>query len=146
MKILSLDFAENNFIPRKFTCDGENINPNLKIEGVVENTKGLVLIMDDPDAPSGTFVHWLMWNISPQMTKILENQLPAGVMQGTNSGGKVSYMGPCPASGAHHYVFKLYALDNTLDLPPESKKADLESAMQGHIIESAQLIGLYERQ
>ena len=145
MKILSSDFTGGGLVPEKFTCDGQNISPNLKIEEASENTKSFALIMDDPDAPSGTFVHWLMWNISSETAQILEGELPASVAQGTNSGGKVGYMGPCPANGTHHYVFKLYALDNTLDLSPESKKAELESAMQGHIIESAQLVGLYER-
>jgi Raf kinase inhibitor-like YbhB/YbcL family protein len=105
----------------------------------------LALIVDDPDAPSGTFVHWLVWNIDPQTKSIAANTIPAGAKQGTTSAGKTGYVAPCPPSGSHHYIFKLYALDTMLDLTPNAGKDNLEQAMQGHTLDSAELISLYKR-
>jgi len=145
MKLISPVFENNQFIPSKYTCDGEDINPPLQIREVPEGTKSLVLIVDDPDAPMGTWVHWVVWNIKPSTTLIEENNLPEGAIEGINSFGKRHYGGPCPPSGTHHYYFKLYALDKELELPLNSEKADVEKAMTGHILDSAELIGLYQR-
>jgi len=113
---------------------------------VPEGTKSLVLIMDDPDAPIDTWDHWIVWNISPAITSIEENSVPEGGVQGMNSFGKAPYGGPCPPSGAHHYYFKLYALDKELELDSSSRKEDVEGAMEDHVLERAELIGLYQRQ
>lgn len=145
MEIASPVFQHNGLIPQKYTCDSEDVNPPLNIMEVPTNAQSLVLIVDDPDAPSGDFVHWVVWNINPGILSIEENSVPEGGIQGTTDFGDVGWGGPCPPSGVHHYYFKLYALDTKLDLPVSSKKADVEKAMQGHIIEQAELIGLYER-
>lgn len=145
MKLESPAFEHNQKIPSKYTCDGKNINPPLKIESVPEATKSLVLIMDDPDAPRGTWVHWTLWNISPDTKEIPENSVPAGAVQGQTSFGKPGYGGPCPPSGTHRYFFKLYALDATLELSPQADRATLETAMEGRILDKAELIGLYSR-
>jgi Raf kinase inhibitor-like YbhB/YbcL family protein len=143
MKLTSSAFEHNQPIPKKYTCDGEDINPPLKIEGVPEGTKSLVLIVDDPDAPMGVFCHWIVWNIDPKISQIEENSKPG--IEGINDFGKNSYGGPCPPSGIHHYHFKIYALDTLLDLPLSSKKSDLEKAIQNHILDWAELIGTYQR-
>jgi Raf kinase inhibitor-like YbhB/YbcL family protein len=145
MKIESPAFENNQPIPSKYTCDGEDINPPLKISDVPENAKSLVLIVDDPDAPLGTFTHWIVWNIDPKTSFVEENSVPAGAIVGVNDFGKNSYGGPCPPSGTHHYHFKLYALDTTLNLDKNSKKKDLEKAMENHILEKAEIIGIYKR-
>lgn len=145
MQITSVDFQNNQKIPLKFTCDLDNISPQLKFSNVQEQTKSLVLIMDDPDAPMGTFVHWILININPKTQMIPENSAPQEALQGYNSAGKNFYTGPCPPSGTHRYFFKLYALDKELVLTQESDKKAVEAAMEGHIIEKAELIGLYER-
>jgi len=145
MKIASSAFENKQMIPQKYTCDGENINPPLQITEVPSNTQSLVLIVDDPDAPSGDWVHWLVWNINPETKLITENESPQGAIQGTNDFGKQNYGGPCPPSGIHHYQFKIYALDTTLNLPSSSRKKDLETAMANHILDKDMLIGLYQR-
>lgn len=145
MKLASSAFSHNQAIPAKYTCNGENINPPLSILDVPQNAKSLVLIMDDPDAPAGTWVHWIVWNIDPTTKEIAENSVPAGAIQGKTSFGSVGYGGPCPPSGTHRYFFKLYALDATLSLSPSAIKPDLEKAMNGHILEKTELIGLYSR-
>jgi len=123
-------------------CDSENINPELNIAGVPESAKSLALIMDDPDAPSGMFVHWVMWNIP--VTDVIEEDSAPGT-EGLNGRGETGYIGPCPPSGEHRYFFKLYALDTTLDLPQNTDKEALLSALEPHTIESAELVGLYSR-
>jgi Raf kinase inhibitor-like YbhB/YbcL family protein len=145
MKISSPAFENNSKIPEKYTCDGENVNPPLKIEGVPKEAKSLVLIVDDPDAPMGTFLHWLVWNIPPETNFIEENSLPERAIQGKNDFGKENYGGPCPPFGTHRYFFKLYALDKILDLPPGSNLKEVEKAMDGHILDQDQLVGLYQR-
>lgn len=145
MKITSSSFAHNQNIPPKYTCDGENINPPLQFSDIPADAKSLVLISDDPDAPMGTWVHWILWNIDPKTTEISEKSVPAGAIEGTTSFGETGYGGPCPPSGVHRYFFKLYALDTKLDLPISVKKEDLEKAMQQHILASAEMIGLYTR-
>lgn len=146
MIISSPAFENNKEIPSKYTCDGENINPSLQISKVPEGTQSLVLIMDDPDAPAGTWVHWIIWNIDPKTAEVAENSVPPGGVGGVTSFGSTGYGGPCPPSGTHRYFFKLYALDTKLDLPSEADKAQLEKAMEGHILDQAELVGLYSRQ
>ncbi len=141
MKIESV-FGNNEFIPKKYTCQGEDINPKLIIKDIPNGTKTLALIMDDPDAPMGTWVHWVMWNIPPG--NIEENSAPG--VQGVNSWGRNEYGGPCPPSGIHRYFFKVYALDTELDLPETTTKEGLLKAMEGHILASAQLVGLYKKE
>ncbi len=141
LQITSTAFGHNQMIPREYTCQGEDVNPSLEIRGIPPAAKSLALIMDDPDAPMGTWDHWLVYNIAP-VERIERNSIPG--VQIKNSFGRLNYGGPCPPSGTHRYFFKLYALDTTLTLPPASKKA-LEKAMQGHILNEAQLMGLYKK-
>lgn len=145
MKISSPEFENNGMIPKKFTCQGQDISPKLVFSGVPEGTVSLVLIMDDPDAPNGMWVHWVMFNIPNDTRTINEDSVPDDAVQGLNSWPKNSYGGPCPPSGTHRYFFKLYALDSMLDLDESATKADVEQAMQGHLIEKAELIGLYKK-
>jgi len=141
--VKSSAFEANKPIPRKYSCDGQDINPPLKIEGLPKEAKTLVLIVDDPDAPSGTFDHWVVWNIPASMANIGENAVPG--MEGMNSARQQGYMGPCPPSGTHRYFFKIYALDTALTLSIGSKKKDVEKAIQDHILAKGELIGLYSR-
>ncbi len=145
MKISSPAFKHNEMIPSKFTCDGADVNPALMIEGVPAEAKTLALIVDDPDAPRGTWVHWVVWNIDPKTKEIKENSVPAGAKQGMTDFRQKNYGGPCPPPGTHRYFFKLYALDTVLDLGTNADKAKLEAAMKGHIIGQAELIGRYGR-
>ena len=140
LTITSSAFKNNEMIPSLYTCDGSNINPPLKIAWLPEDTRSVALIMDDPDAPGGTWVHWVLWNI-PAKTSIEENAVPG--MQGLNDFKRQSYGGPCPPSGMHRYFFKVYALNTTLYLGRNSKKEDLEKAMQNHILAKGELMGLY---
>ncbi len=146
MKLASSSFENNQNIPKTYSCDGDNINPPLEISDVPENAKSLAIIMDDPDAPSGTFTHWLMWNIAPDTKKILEGDWPENAEQGINDGGELGYMGPCPPSGIHHYHFKLYALSEKLDIPPNSTKEELEKEIEDAFIAKSELVGTYSRQ
>ncbi len=142
LTITSSVFENNGVIPAKYTCDGEDVNPPLSIEGVPEGTESLVLIVDDPDAPMGTWDHWVVWNIPP-VKKIEENSVPG--TEGINDFRKHSYGGPCPPSGTHRYFFKVYALDTKLDLSSNSRKRDVEKAMEGHILAEGEIVGLYSR-
>lgn len=146
MKIWSPVFEHNGFIPKKYTCDGEDINPPLVIEEVPVKAKSLVLIIDDPDAPRGTFTHWLLWNIPADINEVKEGEIPAGAVQGLNDFGKLDYGGPCPPSGVHRYFFNLYALDEVLDLKEGSSRKELESTMEPLIIAQAVLMGKYTRE
>jgi len=145
MKLTSTAFQENGLIPRDYTCDGKDMNPPLTIGDVPAGAKSLAMIVDDPDAPVGTWVHWVIWNIDPGAKTIAQNSVPAGAVQGVNDFRTNRYGGPCPPSGAHRYFFKLYALDTTLKIGPKSTKTDLEKAMSGHIIGQGQLMGTYKR-
>lgn len=145
MELSSPAFANNSNIPQKYTCDGDDVNPPLQINKVPEGTKSLVLIVDDPDAPLGTWDHWLVWNISPSVSLIEEDSIPGGAIEGTNDFGKQPYGGPCPPSGTHHYHFKLYALDKTLNMPASARKEELEKAMEEHVLDWTELVGLYQR-
>ncbi len=144
MRISSAVFENEGVIPSEYTCDGRDISPPLRFEEVPEGTVSLALIMDDPDAPLGTFDHWMVWNIPPSATSIQEGKAPEGV-QGKNDFGRNGYGGPCPPRGVHRYLFKLYALDAKLDLPEGSRKKALEKAIQGHIVEHATLTARYSR-
>ena len=144
MNVTSSAFQEGANIPSKFSCDGANSSPPLQISDVPSEAKSLVLIVDDPDAPSGLFTHWAVWNISPQMSTIAEGSVPKGV-QGTNDFGKSGYGGPCPPSGAHRYYFKIFALDRELDLPFRAKRGQLDAAIEGHVIAQGELMGRYSR-
>ncbi|MBI5415656.1 MAG: YbhB/YbcL family Raf kinase inhibitor-like protein [Candidatus Omnitrophica bacterium] len=159
MKLTSPAFEHNQMIPRKYTCQGEDINPPLAITGIPEGTQSLALIMDDPDAPMGTWVHWTVWNITPHIKEIQENMIPnlapwdpaspatpLPAMEGITSFGKTGYGGPCPPSGTHRYFFKLYALDAQLSFKGTPSKQALEQAMRGHILEKTELVGLYKKQ
>ncbi len=145
MEISSSAFANNENIPAKYTCDGDNINPPLTFSNVPENTKSLVLINDDPDAPNGTWIHWTVWNIDPTTSEVAENSIPNNGSEGMTSFGFRHYGGPCPPSGTHRYFFKLYALDKTIELDTGATAADLEINMDGHVLEKAEFIGLYSR-
>ena len=144
MKITSPAFGNNQPIPSRFTCDGDNVSPPLVFSDVPDNAKSLALIVDDPDAPLGTWVHWVVFNIPKEVREIKENSVPQGV-QGLTSAGQPSYQGPCPPSGTHRYFFKLYALDATLSLQDKADKKTVEAAMQNHIVAQAELIGLYSK-
>lgn len=146
MKLTSSVFEHNESIPSTYTCDGRDVNPPFAISGVPEGAKSLALIVDDPDAPAGDWVHWLVWNIDPGTTEIGEGSIPDGAVQGTTDFNRTGWGGPCPPSGTHRYFFKLYALDTALNLETSAKKAELERAMEGHELERTELIGLYERQ
>ncbi len=144
MKLTSPDFKNNESIPAKFTCQGEDVSPALEISDVPSDTKSLVLIVDDPDAPRGVWVHWVVFNIDFAVRSIAENFAP-GVLGRNDSGGNL-WSGPCPPWGAHRYFFKLYALDITaLPLKEGATKAQVEVAMQGHIISRAELVGLFKK-
>lgn len=150
MELKSKTFELGGLIPAKYTCDGEEISPPLNWSDTPAGTKTFALISDDPDAPVGTWVHWVIWNIPASARALDENlpksaSLPNGAKQGTTDFRRIGYGGPCPPSGTHRYFFKLYALDMTLDLPASTTKKDLEMAMQGHILAQAELIGKYRR-
>ena len=142
MQITSTAFLHNKSIPKKYTCEGDDINPPLKIQGAPQGAQSLALIVDDPDAPGGMWVHWVVFNIKPAET-IAEASVPG--TQGSNDFRQENYGGPCPPSGTHRYYFKIYALDSILDLKAGASKADLEKAMQGHILDESELIGLYKK-
>lgn len=146
MQIISPAFGHRERIPKKYTCDGEDINPPLTISDVPEGTKSLALIHDDPDALAGTWVHWTIWNIAPSTREIAERSVPEGAIEGAQSWERTGYGGPCPPSGTHRYFFKIYALDTVLDLTPNTDVKGLGAAMAGHILDTAELIGLYARQ
>ena len=145
MKITSSAFEDNQAIPREFTCDGGDKNPALVIDGVHPSAKSLVFIVDDPDAPGGTWTHWVVWNIKPTIKEIREGEKPEGGVEGITSFGHPGYGGPCPHNGMHRYFFKLYALDTILNIPLTSTVEDVEEAMKGHIVADAKLMGTYTR-
>jgi Raf kinase inhibitor-like YbhB/YbcL family protein len=144
MKIESSEFKHGEAIPAVFTCQGDDKSPPLKISDVPAEAKSLVLIVDDPDAPGGTWVHWLVWNIPPDTGVFDQNHVPNGAVQGKNSWGRAGYGGPCPPSGTHRYFFKLYALDDMLPLSSANVQ-QLEKAMKPHIIEQCELMGTYRK-
>lgn len=145
MKITSTAFQHNQDIPGVYTCDGKNINPPLSFLDVPEHAKSLVLIVDDPDATIGTFTHWVVFNIDPKVKEVLENSIPTEGIMGMTDFGVSGYGGPCPVNGKHRYFFKLYSLESVLSLSENANKKMVEDAMQEHIIDSAEIIGLYSR-
>jgi Raf kinase inhibitor-like YbhB/YbcL family protein len=142
LQITSSGFMADKDMPSKYTCDGDNVNPPLTIKNFPATTQSFAIIMDDPDAPNGTFVHWVTWNI-PADGEIKENSSPG--KEGLNGKGTYGYTGPCPPSGKHHYHFKVYALDTKLDMPEKTGKAELEAAMKGHVLATGEIVGLYSR-
>lgn len=142
LSVYSTVFSHKGHIPSEYTCDGRDINPPLEVENIPEGTKSLALIMEDPDAPRGTFDHWLVWNISPN--EAIAEQTNPGI-SGTNDFGKTGYGGPCPPSGVHRYFFKVYALDTKLELLAGADKKTLLEAMNGHILSEGEMMGLYQR-
>jgi Raf kinase inhibitor-like YbhB/YbcL family protein len=142
LTITSPAFQPNQTIPEKYTCDGTN--PPLTIEGVPEGTRSLALVFDDPDAPSGTFDHWILWNIPPSQHEIAEHSVPG--VEGLNSDQLHGYVGPCPPPGKpHRYTFKVYAVDTELELDANSDKKALEKALKGQVLAEGKLVGLYGR-
>ncbi|MBN1897636.1 MAG: YbhB/YbcL family Raf kinase inhibitor-like protein [Spirochaetes bacterium] len=150
MILTSSAFKEGGMIPSKYTCDGENISPSVSWENFPEGTKSFAIICDDPDAPAGTWVHWVIFNI-PAKTRSLpanvspEKELNDGTLQGLNDFRKIGYGGPCPPSGVHRYFFKIYALDVVLELSAGATKAQLLKAMENHILAQAKIMGRYQR-
>lgn len=145
MHITSSIFKNGEPIPQKYTCDGGDINPPLFISDIHQKAKSLVLLADDPDAPGGTWTHWVVWNIHPSIKDIPEGSVPEGGIEGKTSFERSGYGGPCPHKGTHRYFFKLYALDTVLNVPLTSAAEDVEEAMKGHIMADAKLMGTYSR-
>lgn len=144
MKLTTV-FGHNENIPSIYTCDGKDLAPELTISDVPASAKELALIVDDPDAPMGTWVHWILYNIPATTTKIDNKNLPSSIKEGMTDFGRIGWGGPCPPNGQHRYFFKLYAIDKVLDLPVVATKKELENEIKNHIIEKAELIGLYKR-
>ena len=144
MQISSSAFVNNASIPTNFTCSGLNINPPLTFSKIPTEARSLALILDDPDAPNGTFTHWVVYNISPSTTSVAQGVNPNGVVA-SNSAGTRNYVGPCPPSGEHRYHFKLYALDLVFRDGEFANKGQLEEAMRGHVIDQAELIGRFQK-
>jgi len=150
IKITSPAFENEGMIPAKYTCDGEDLSPPLQCDTVPEGTKSIALISDDPDAPMGTWVHWVLFNLPADTRQLPEDippdkTLPNGAKQGTSDFGRIGYGGPCPPGGTHRYFFKIYALDTELSLQAGARKRDLLKAMEGHILGQGQLMGKYKR-
>jgi Raf kinase inhibitor-like YbhB/YbcL family protein len=142
--ITSSAFTHGGTLPTRYGCSGQSLSPPLSFAGVPKGAKSLALIVTDPDAPSGTFTHWVAWNIPPDTKEIAEGHAAPG-SEGTSDFGKRGYGGPCPPSGSHRYFFHLYALDTTLDLAADSERADVERAMNGHVLAKGELMGTYRR-
>lgn len=142
LSVHSSAFHNEEYIPARYTCDGLNYNPPLEVTHIPEEGQSMAIIVDDPDAPKGTWVHWVIWNI-PVTRSIKEKSVPGE--QGLNDFHTHNYRGPCPPSGIHRYFFKIYVLDTILKLPTSTTKAELEKAMSGHIIAFGEIIGLYKR-
>jgi hypothetical protein len=150
IKITSSAFQDDGLIPAKYTCDGADVSPPLQWDTVPEGTQSIAVICDDPDAPMGTWVHWVLFNLPAETKQLAEKvpadkTLPSGAKQGTSDFRRIGYGGPCPPSGTHRYFFKIYALDTELALPAGATKRELLKAMEGHIIGQGQLIGKYKR-
>jgi Raf kinase inhibitor-like YbhB/YbcL family protein len=151
IEITSSAFEEGGMIPAKYTCDGSDVSPPLQWDTVPEGTKRIALICDDPDAPMGTWVHWVLFNLPADTREVAEDIpadeiLPNGAKQGVSDFGRIGYGGPCPPGGTHRYFFKIYALDTELDLRAGADKPQLLEAMEGRILAQGQLLGKYKRQ
>jgi hypothetical protein len=150
MKLSTTAFAPGGRIPMQYTCDGSDFSPDLEWEDAPKETLSFTLVVDDPDAPRGAWVHWLAYNIPAPAFRLAakiarEAEHPSGLKQGTNSWGRIGYGGPCPPAGTHRYFFRLYALDVELDLPGGATRDELEAAMAGHVLDQAELMGTYSR-
>jgi Raf kinase inhibitor-like YbhB/YbcL family protein len=150
LKLTSPSYSGGSFIPEKHTCDGKDISPPLEWSDVPAGTRSFAIIFEDPDASAKTWVHWVLYNIPADQRKLEENisslkTLPTGAKHGINDFNKISYNGPCPPGGTHRYVMKLYALDKALDLDPGAGKTELLQAMDGHILDQAELVAKYKR-
>jgi Raf kinase inhibitor-like YbhB/YbcL family protein len=150
IRLESSAFSEGGAIPRQYTCDGRDLSPPLSFSGLPPEAKSLALICDDPDAPSKTWVHWVLYNLPPGAKGLPEGvpaakEVAGGGAQGTNDFRNIGYRGPCPPSGTHRYVFKLYALDGEVSLPPGTTKEELLRAMEGHVLAEGKLSGKYSR-
>lgn len=145
MKLTSPVFTSEELIPKKYTCDGADMSPPLIISDAPDETKSFCLIVQDPDAPGGDFVHWIVWNIDPRVSEIKESATPVGAHEGTTDMGRVGWGGPCPPSGTHRYEFHLYALNTLLDLPATSTKVHVRDRIKSSILAEAVLVGLYKR-
>jgi Raf kinase inhibitor-like YbhB/YbcL family protein len=142
INVVSLAFSQGGHIPKRYSCEGEDVNPSLEVSNLPPNTKTLAVVVEDPDAPRGIFDHWIVWNIPPN-EPIAENSVPG--VNGVNSFGTEGYRGPCPPSGSHRYFFKVYAIDSQLDLPAGSNKKALQQAMQGHVLAYGELMAHYKK-
>ena len=145
MKLSSPAFTNMEDMPARFTCDGDGVSPTLEISDVPENAQSLMLVIDDPDAPKGDFVHWVLFNIDPRIEAIPEDSVPADSVQAATSAGKRGFVPFCPPSGTHRYFFRLYALNTALDLPDFITADQLLHRVKGHVRETAELVGLYSR-
>lgn len=145
MELKSPAFRDSQYIPKKYTCEGDDTSPPLQISAVPEGAESLVLIIKDPDAPNGDWIHWLVWNIDPQTQEIKKGSVPEGAVEGVTSFGAPGYRGPCPPGGSHVYLFKLYALDIKLPGDASLKKYQIKEMIKGHILGKTMLKGFYER-
>ncbi len=145
LELTSPKFEDEGRIPVDYTCDGGGVSPPLVISGIPDEAVELVLLVDDPDAPSGDFVHWMVWKINPEVTEVAEGLVPRGGFEGMNDFEKAEYGGPCPPTGVHRYMFRLYAVDEELELEEDASREDLEKAMAGHIVDETVLTGRYSR-
>jgi len=146
MKILSPEFENNGVIPKKYTCDGADVNPPLEFHDVPDGVGSLVLIVHDPDAPAKDWVHWVLYNISPDTEGVDEDSIPEGALEGDTDFGEPGYGGPCPPNGTHNYHFRLYALDvEELELPEGTDRERVEDAMRNHVLDEALLVASYTR-
>ena len=145
LQIISPAFRDNAEIPVQYSCKGQNVSPPLNIFNVPPGARSLALIMHDPDAVSGDFLHWLVWDIPANTETIAVNSLPPGAIQGPNGSGSNKYIGPCPplGTGKHHYIFELYALDQTLNLEQQTERQELESAIKDHLLADTRLTGIF---
>jgi len=146
MKLTSPAFSQEEQIPDEYTCQGKNISPPLAVSDIPKEAQSLAMVVSDPDALSGNWTHWLVWNIPVQIKEILEDSLPEEAVIGINDFKKTEYGGPCPPSGTHRYIFKILALDKVLDLEPGASRGELEEIIEEHVLDSAELIGLYSKE
>ncbi len=145
MRIMSPAFSNGHRIPSLYTCDGDDVNPELRFDGIPKNTVSLALVVDDPDSPSGNWLHWSVWNIDPSVRLIQEDSVPAHAIEGETDFSEVGYGGPCPGYGEHEYRFTIFALDSWLDVAAGAPRHVLEAGMKPHILASAALLGRYQR-
>lgn len=145
MQIKSEAFQDNGYLSAEFSCEGANSRPPLEVIDLPKGTQSIAIIVDDPDAPSGLFTHWIIWNIPATKSQLEKGQLPQGAIEGKNDFQNIGYGGPCPPHGEHRYNFEAYALDSTLDLPQGASYQELEAAMKGHVLETSSIVGRYRK-